>query len=410
MRIARVLFVSFAFARFSALKVLLATFSFVLTFALEVRNGPEVCMPMAAVVASLEHLDNEVESARLKLLASLEKVLTEGEIESSSVEEHRRVVKEFKVELEKCEYQRAEARLDVETYTRELQELWEIAHVGIQGHNSSWTALSLLGERSVTSVQKAANAKTHRRQVRVSAGVKRAAEMHWGLVKHAQALSLCQQKNGSVASSGNFTEYVNISEDASGPCVAGYQRLRLVYREAYLHISSLLQSAESISESDACFRAIHSLHEERQVSLELKIQTARRAMCQGHITGLEAEAHARKVRERLWATQRLVGSDCFNLDWSVYVSTIESLVQLTMTRPQCQSCCRMANMSSDPLGEAAFLDDSGGSAIDEDSRASGGSEHTTDLQNRISSLRSRWHHAEEASAPTATVEVAQSER
>merc|ERR1712190_360680 len=133
------------------------------------------------------------------------------------------------------------------------------------------------------------------------------------------------------------------------------QRLRLVYREAHLHISSLLQSARIISESSTCFQATHSLYEEKLVSLEYTIHNARKAMCKGHLDGLQAELHAHKVQERLLATRRLVGPSCLDMDWTEYFSSVESLVELTLSRPKCQTCCSMANMSADSADGVAML-------------------------------------------------------
>jgi len=293
-------------------------------------------------------LEAELEALQLKLVAGLEKVAVEGQIESSAIADLGQVMEELERHLESCEHQASESREDVAAFERELQELVAIAQAEKNVKTLSalsmenWTSLSLLGERSVSVRRKKGG---HQRkkgsghEVQVAADVKRAAEMHWGMVKAVKAAALCQMGQVQATDGNSQAAAATTTPSPVNNCAEEYEKLREVYKGAYVHISKLLESAKVLAGDDACFQTAYAMLSPRQEVLAHRIQDARRGMCEGHLAGNEAEDHARKVQEALNASRAFLAPDCMDESWRRYEDQVGDIVRLAMDRPKCEGCC-----------------------------------------------------------------------
>lgn len=359
------------------------------------------CAPAADFEKAMEGLEAELEALQLKLVAGLEKVAVEGQIESSSIADLGQVMEELERQLDACEHQAAEAREDVEAFERELQELVAIAQaeknvVKLSALSiENWTSLSLLGERSVSVRSKKGERKRKKgsgQEVQVAADVKRAAEMHWGMVKAAQAAALCQM--GQVSATGGDSQAAAATTTPSPMnCEEEYEKLREVYKGAYVHISKLLESAKVLAGDDACFQTAYAMLSPRQEVLAKRIQDARRGMCEGHLAGNQAEDHARKVQEALNASRAFLAPDCVDESWRRYEDQVGDIVRLALDRPKCEGCC-IQNSTDLPASSwqrqamAQVNVTANGDHVD-------WQEHRLEaVELRVADVRKHWHHAE----------------
>lgn len=295
----------------------------------------------------LPQLDEMIQEAQLKLMASLEKVVTEAEAETQAIADLHRVLGEAGQERKRCTALREEALSDVAAFRQELEALAEINRAaessstiggGDDQRAYDWSALSLLGERSVASSASGSG----RGASAVVAGVKKAAELHFSVVKAAQAAAtVCGRRRRREMDGGNAQEDPVLIQ-TSRTCTSASNRLREAYDVASRHLGELLENSEKRAADDACFLAAIALLEDRRRVQDERIREARRELCEGHLASAEAEALVRKVQDALAAfSQGLLYTDCAaNRDWRRYVAATESLIQLAQNRPTCPQCCQ----------------------------------------------------------------------
>jgi len=100
-------------------------------------------------------------------------------------------------------------------------------------------------------------------EVHVATDVKRAAEMHYGLVKAAQAVAACREGQASASATNGSGQAAAVTT-ATNPttpspaedCAKEYQQLSEVYKDAYTHITQLLESAQILAEDDALLNVL----------------------------------------------------------------------------------------------------------------------------------------------------------
>lgn len=311
--------------------------------------GDPICTSPDAFQIAIEQLRVRVESVELRILTSFTKVVVGGEQEVSAIGEILTVLEHVRVQIAGCEAQRQESLRDVELYRRELAELEDIARADSEVYN--WSALSLLGERSL--LLRSGMSAHEASELIVHSDVHRAAEMHFSVARAAKQLASCEQLRISAGVHSTWDQPPEAGvEDA---CSASRGVLLRMYQIAFSHISTLLEMALTISVDDVCWFTIFETYSERRAPLDRRVEEARRQICDGAHEGESVRLEAQLVQTSMSSVWEAFTVSCEDATWQRYVTAIRSLVEMAASQPAIpRALC--TNVTSSYASRASLLD------------------------------------------------------
>jgi len=118
------------------------------------RARAAACVSHQEMLVFVDGVHEQVEDTLSQLIAAAGRSISQGDIETESLEELRLAESQTLQEIRRCQLRAEEAQQDLATYRRELAELAEIARADTVVYN--WDSISLLGAQSVSDASRSA--------------------------------------------------------------------------------------------------------------------------------------------------------------------------------------------------------------------------------------------------------------